>query len=92
MLSRLSAVRRLPRTFAAPVRMYSDNLGRTQGTVAQHKGFDKKEKAHEDQFIRKHEAELLAKLREQIDSRKNEIAELEKQHEELSKKAEGDKQ
>lgn len=40
MLSRLSAVRRLPRTFAAPVRMYSDNLGRTQGTVAQHKGFE----------------------------------------------------
>lgn len=40
MLSRLSAVRRLPRAFATPVRMYTDGLGRTQGTVAQHKGFE----------------------------------------------------
>jgi len=61
MLSRLSAARRLPRTFA--VRYYAD--GRTEGSVAQSKGFryinqasdsyltnilfqpSKKEKAHE---------------------------------------------
>ncbi|KAF8901072.1 hypothetical protein CPB84DRAFT_1962220 [Gymnopilus junonius] len=92
MLSRASALRRLPRAFAAPVRMYTENIGRTSGSVAQSKGFDKKERAHEDQFIRRHEAELLAKLRAHIDARKNEIEELQKQEAELAQKAEAGKE
>lgn len=42
MLSRLSVVRRLPRTFA--VRHYTD--GRTEGSVAQSKGFKYVKQAH----------------------------------------------
>ena len=36
MLSRIAVARRIPRAFAAPVRMFN---GRTEGSVAQSKGF-----------------------------------------------------
>ncbi|KAF9472671.1 hypothetical protein BDN70DRAFT_777854, partial [Pholiota conissans] len=64
MISRVAAVRRLPRAFAVPARLYT--IGRTEGSVAESKSFGKKEKAHEDQFIRKHEAEQLAKLKAEV--------------------------
>jgi len=37
MLSRLTPVRRIPRVFATPIRLYTD--ARKEGTVAQSKGF-----------------------------------------------------
>ncbi|KAH9919041.1 uncharacterized protein B0H18DRAFT_1214013 [Fomitopsis serialis] len=46
----------------------------------------KKEKAHEDQFARQHEAEQLKKLKAELEKKKAELAQLEKEHEELSKK------
>ncbi|KAF8797661.1 hypothetical protein BYT27DRAFT_7204059 [Phlegmacium glaucopus] len=82
MLSRLSAVRRLPRTFA--VRYYTD--GRTEGSVAQSKGFSKKEKAHEDQYIKQHEQQQLQKLKAQIDAKKAELNSLEQELEKNTKK------
>ncbi|KDR74042.1 hypothetical protein GALMADRAFT_250767 [Galerina marginata CBS 339.88] len=86
MLSRVTAVRRLPRAFATPARLYSDS--RSEGSVAQSKGFNKKEKAHEDQFIHRHEQEQLAKMRAQIDAKNIELDALKKQEAELAKKAE----
>ncbi|KAF8968740.1 hypothetical protein BDZ97DRAFT_1789779 [Flammula alnicola] len=83
MLSRISAARRLPRAFAAPVRLYT--IGRTEGSVAETKSFGKKEKAHEDQYVHKHEVEQLAKLKEQIEAKKKELDTLEQAHKELQK-------
>ncbi|KAF5329261.1 hypothetical protein D9619_009014 [Psilocybe cf. subviscida] len=75
--------RRLPRAFAAPARFYTVG-GRSEGSVAQSKGsFSKKEKAHEDQFIHKHEQEQLAKLRAQIEQQKKALGELEEEHKAL---------
>ncbi|KAF8841662.1 hypothetical protein BDN67DRAFT_500923 [Paxillus ammoniavirescens] len=50
------------------------------GSVAQSKEFGKKERAHEDEYARRHEAELLRKLKAetlQIEAKKKELAELE---------------
>ncbi|KAF9006990.1 hypothetical protein BDQ17DRAFT_1423080 [Cyathus striatus] len=79
MLARIAA-RRLPQAFS--VRSYS--TGRVEGSVAESKGFNKKEKAHEDQYVRQHEQELLKKLRDQIDSKQKELESLQQQHEELA--------
>ncbi|KAI0944308.1 hypothetical protein AcW1_002051 [Taiwanofungus camphoratus] len=78
MLARIASgsVRRLPRMSPASVRFYAE-----QNT------FNKKEKAHEDQYARHHEAEQLKKLKAEIERKKVELAELEKQHEEASSKA-----
>ncbi|KAH7908844.1 hypothetical protein BJ138DRAFT_1156697 [Hygrophoropsis aurantiaca] len=59
-----------------------------EGSVAQSKGFNKKEKAHEDEYARRHEAELLRKLKAEIESKKQELADLENKHAETSAKAE----
>ncbi|KAF9546252.1 hypothetical protein CPC08DRAFT_379804 [Agrocybe pediades] len=83
MLSRISAVRAVPRAFAT--RSYV--TGRTEGSVAQSKGFNKKEKAHEDQYVLQHEREQLEKLRAQIKAKQAEIDSLEKQHDELEQSA-----
>ncbi|KAF8890706.1 hypothetical protein BD779DRAFT_243636 [Infundibulicybe gibba] len=80
MLSRLS-VRRAPRFTAIALRYSSSQV---EGSVAQSKGFNKKEKAHEDEYARRHEAELLKKMREQIEAKKKELDNLEKEHQELS--------
>ncbi|KAI0316637.1 hypothetical protein OF83DRAFT_1125722 [Amylostereum chailletii] len=66
---------------ASSVRRYTSSA--KEGSVAQSKGFNKKEKAAEDQYARKHEQEQLAKLRKQIEQKKAELAELEKQHQEV---------
>ncbi|EKM52821.1 uncharacterized protein PHACADRAFT_198866 [Phanerochaete carnosa HHB-10118-sp] len=70
MLARITAVsaRRIPRASLVATRGYAENQ------------FNKKEKAHEDQFARKHEQEQIKKLRDQIEKKKTELAELEKQH------------
>ncbi|KAJ3514952.1 hypothetical protein NLJ89_g2070 [Agrocybe chaxingu] len=83
MLSRISAARRIPRAFAAPARMYT--IGRSEGSVAESRGFNKKEKAHEDQYVKRHEAEQIAKLKEQIANKKKELDSLEQEHAELEK-------
>ncbi|KIP06782.1 hypothetical protein PHLGIDRAFT_128106 [Phlebiopsis gigantea 11061_1 CR5-6] len=70
MLTRIASVsaRRIPRVSAVSTRFYSENQ------------FNKKEKAHEDQYARQHEQEQLKKLRDEIEKKKAELAELEKQH------------
>ncbi|KAL9710524.1 hypothetical protein Ac2012v2_006058 [Leucoagaricus gongylophorus] len=62
MLVRLTTVRRLPQTLG--VRLFSSI--RPEGSVAQSKEFSKKERAHEDQFIRQHEQEQLRKLKADV--------------------------
>ncbi|KAL0952782.1 hypothetical protein HGRIS_007007 [Hohenbuehelia grisea] len=85
MLARLTAVRRLPQVVSVSVR-HSSSL--KEGATAQSREFSKKEKAHEDQYVRQHEQELLKKLRDQIESKKQELANLEKEHQsELAKAA-----
>ncbi|KAF8904767.1 hypothetical protein CPB84DRAFT_1772774 [Gymnopilus junonius] len=69
--------------------MYTTDIGRSAGATAQDPGFNKREKAQEDMFVRKHELELLANLRNQIEARKVEIQALKKQEAELAKVAEG---
>ncbi|KAF8153985.1 hypothetical protein B0H34DRAFT_719918 [Crassisporium funariophilum] len=83
MLSRILAARRLPRTFA--VRAYSDS--RSEGSVAQSKAFNKKEKAHEDQYIHQHELEQLKKLKAQKQAEVDALTKKESEVEEkMSKK------
>ncbi|GBE87000.1 hypothetical protein BKA93DRAFT_822058 [Sparassis latifolia] len=72
-----TSVRYLPRTAPTTVRFYTE-----QGGV-----FDKREKAQEDQYARTHEAEQLKKLKAAIEKKKAELAELEKQHAEVSGQA-----
>ncbi|KIJ61215.1 hypothetical protein HYDPIDRAFT_31519 [Hydnomerulius pinastri MD-312] len=56
---------------AALVRSYTSSV--KEGSVAQSKGFSKKEKAHEDEYARRHEADLLRKLKAEIEAKKQEV-------------------
>ncbi|KAG2076033.1 hypothetical protein BDR04DRAFT_814218 [Suillus decipiens] len=56
--------RRVPLTRIVLSRAYTSSI--REGSVAQSKGFSKKEKAHEDEYARKHEAELLRKLKAEV--------------------------
>ncbi|KAG2348556.1 hypothetical protein BDR05DRAFT_526754 [Suillus weaverae] len=56
--------RRVPLTRLIISRSYTSSV--REGSVAQSKGFSKKEKAHEDEYARKHEAELLRKLKAEV--------------------------
>ncbi|KAF5347298.1 hypothetical protein D9756_009891 [Leucocoprinus leucothites] len=69
MLARLTATRRLPQILSV---RYSSGI-RDQGSVAHSKEFSKKEKAHEDQFVRQHEQEQIRKLREKINKKQAEL-------------------
>lgn len=73
---RNSIARRLP---AATTPMLGRGFSNvySEGSVAQSKGFNKKEKAHEDQYTRKHEREQLEKLRKEIEAKQAELAKLE---------------
>ncbi|KAF5361487.1 hypothetical protein D9758_006206 [Tetrapyrgos nigripes] len=82
MLSRLSAVRRAPRVIFVSQRFTSSVK---EGSVANSQGFKKKENAHESEYARKHEVEQLKKLRAQIEQKKIELEQLEKEHEVVSK-------
>ncbi|EPS99224.1 hypothetical protein FOMPIDRAFT_1024282, partial [Fomitopsis schrenkii] len=65
----------VPRVSPAAARSYSEN------------SFNKKEKAHEDLYVRNREKEELQKLKAALEQKKAELAQLEKEHEELAKKA-----
>ncbi|KAF9649124.1 hypothetical protein BDM02DRAFT_3186540 [Thelephora ganbajun] len=81
---RNSIARRIPAT-ATPM------LGRglsnvySEGSVAQSQGFRKKEKAHEDEYTRRHERQQLEKLRKEIQAKQEELAKLEEKHGEKPK-------
>ncbi|OBZ74930.1 Aflatoxin B1 aldehyde reductase member 3 [Grifola frondosa] len=77
MLTRITArsVLRMPRVSPVATRFYTEQLA-----------FNKKEKAHEDQYARQHEKEQLEKLKAQIEKKKAELAELQKQHDEATAK------
>ncbi|KAJ7088567.1 hypothetical protein C8R43DRAFT_1050801 [Mycena crocata] len=77
MLSRISAARRLPQLVATSKRFTSSLK---EGSVAQSKGFSEKEKAHENEYARRHEAQLLQKMRAEIEKKKTELEQLEKEH------------
>ncbi|KAG6884874.1 hypothetical protein C0993_007612 [Termitomyces sp. T159_Od127] len=87
MLSRLAAIRALPRLVAMPVRHSS---GRVEGSVAQSKEFrcsvNKKEAAHENEYVHRHDIELLEKLKAEIEKKQGELNELQKVEKELKKK------
>ncbi|KAG6850394.1 hypothetical protein H0H93_013949 [Arthromyces matolae] len=83
MLARLSALRAVPRMAFVPVRYTSSQV---EGSVAQSKGFSKKEKAHEDEYAHRHEMELLKKMRDEIAKKKVELEDLQKREDELTKK------
>ncbi|KAF5375438.1 hypothetical protein D9615_007973 [Tricholomella constricta] len=85
MLARISAIRRVQRLVVVPARYNSSNSSRTEGSVARSKGFSKKEKAHEDEYVHRHEMELLQKMRAQIEKKKLELDALEKKQAELEK-------
>jgi len=68
---------------AASRRLYSDNGA---GSVAQSKGFQKKERAHEDQYARQREQEELKKLRDELRKVKKEVTDLKGQVKENDKK------
>ncbi|KAI0697762.1 hypothetical protein BC835DRAFT_733510 [Cytidiella melzeri] len=77
MLARITTIsaRRVTRVSPIAIRGYADQ-----------NSFNKKEKAHEDQYARTHEQAQLKKLREEIEAKRQELADLEKQHEAASKK------
>ncbi|KAJ7619457.1 hypothetical protein FB45DRAFT_1033312 [Roridomyces roridus] len=78
MFSRITAARRLPQIITVPKRFTSSI---NEGSVASSKDFGRKEKAHEDQYTRARETELLKKMRAEIDKKKSELERLEKEHE-----------
>jgi hypothetical protein len=72
MLARITVARRMPRAFVAHYSV------RAEGSVAQSKTFNKKEKAHEDEYIHRQEMDKLNKLQKQIEKKKKELDDLEK--------------
>ncbi|KAI0270568.1 hypothetical protein BC834DRAFT_967335 [Gloeopeniophorella convolvens] len=80
MLSRIAA-RRVSLAARASARSYTSSV--REGSVAASREFGKKEKAHEDQYVKAGERKQLEKLRAEIDRKKAELAELEKQHAEV---------
>ncbi|KAJ7657865.1 hypothetical protein DFH06DRAFT_1197347 [Mycena polygramma] len=84
MLSRISAVRRLPQLTATSKRFTSSLK---EGSVAQSKGFSEKERAHENEYARRHEAQILEKMRADIEKKKAELDQLTAEHEAELRKA-----
>ncbi|KIM65427.1 hypothetical protein SCLCIDRAFT_1212168 [Scleroderma citrinum Foug A] len=70
-VSRTLYARRMPFT----MRTYT--VGRSEGSVAESRQFGKKEKAHEDEYARRHDAELLRKMKAELEAKKKQVAELE---------------
>ncbi|KZV89473.1 hypothetical protein EXIGLDRAFT_838500 [Exidia glandulosa HHB12029] len=67
-------IRRASRSLSLVARrMMSGGQVRSEGSVAQSKGFAAKEKAQEDQYVHMQEVEKLKKLRETIEAAKKEI-------------------
>ncbi|GMG22844.1 unnamed protein product [Ambrosiozyma monospora] len=63
------------------LRMYSSSEGATGATrpSSSSDAFTKREKAQEDLYVKKHEADQLAKLKADLEKHKKELEELEKQ-------------
>ncbi|KOS16435.1 atpase mitochondrial precursor [Malassezia pachydermatis] len=61
------------------VRMYSPGPEGSAGSVASSKGWNRREKAQEDQYILEHEKEKLAKLRESVKHQENLVENLTKE-------------
>lgn len=89
MLARFSAVRAVPRLVVVPVRYTTSG---SEGSVAQSKGFSKKEKAHEDEYVHRHEMQLLAKMKAEIERKKVELEALEKKQAELEQNSKNSNQ
>jgi len=81
MYSRI-ALRQLSLATRVSARSYTSSF--TEGSVAASKEFGKKEKAHEDQYIKKEERRKLEKLREKMEKKKAELAELQKEHDQIA--------
>ncbi|KIY48563.1 hypothetical protein FISHEDRAFT_73531 [Fistulina hepatica ATCC 64428] len=85
MLSRLSVARRVPQSLAF-ARSYTTSG--SDGSVAQDHAWKGKERAAEDQFARRHEVELLEKMRREILKKRDELTKLEQKHAEEAAKVE----
>ncbi|KAN0080117.1 hypothetical protein V8E55_009683 [Tylopilus felleus] len=84
------ATRRVPATIvarAALVRTYTSSGN--EGSVAQSKEFGKRERAQEDEYARRHDAELLRKLKSEIEKKKKELHANESLQAELESKVKG---
>jgi len=66
----------------SPARAYTSST--REGSVAASKEFGKKEKAHEDQYIKQAERKKLEKIRAEMEKKKAELEELQKQHDDMS--------
>jgi len=80
----LRAARRAPTLSQVSKALYSTS-GK-DGSVAQSREFNKKEKAHEDFYVRQREEAQMRKLHEALEQRKKEIAELEAERAKLEEK------
>jgi len=80
MYSRI-ALRQLSLAARVSARSYTSSA--REGSVAASREFGKKEKAHEDQYIKKEERRKLEKLRAEMEKKKAELAELQKEHDEI---------
>ncbi|KZT25044.1 hypothetical protein NEOLEDRAFT_385914 [Neolentinus lepideus HHB14362 ss-1] len=85
MFAKIAVAHRFPAVSSTALRA-AYSTSRVDGSTAQSKEFSKKERAHEDQYARQHEAEQLKKLREQIEKKKEELAQLEQEHSEIAGK------
>ncbi|KAI0299039.1 hypothetical protein B0F90DRAFT_659213 [Multifurca ochricompacta] len=75
------ALRQVSFIAKASVRSYTSSV--KEGSVASSREFGKKEKAHEDQYIKQEERKKLQKLKAEVfDKKKAELAELQRQHDE----------
>ncbi|KAI9430066.1 hypothetical protein H4582DRAFT_2020589 [Lactarius indigo] len=89
MLARIS-FRQAPLAARVYARSYTSSI--KEGSVAASREFGyafmafslQKEKAHEDQYIKQEERRKLEKLRAEMEKKKAELAELQKQHDEIS--------
>jgi hypothetical protein len=81
MLARIS-FRQVPLAARVYARSYTSSF--REGSVAASKEFGKKEKAHEDQYIKREERRKLEKIRAEVEKKKAELAELQRQHDEIS--------
>jgi len=81
MYSRI-ALRQL--SLAARVSARSYTTSAREGSVAASREFGKKEKAHEDQYIKKEERRKIEKLKEKMDKKKAELAALQKEHDQIA--------
>jgi len=81
MLSRIS-LRQLSLGARASARSYTSSA--REGSVAASREFGKREKAHEDQYIKQEERKKLEKIKAKMEKKKAELAELQKEAEQIS--------